>query len=115
MDKERLQIKSKLLNFLVCVEDKNKQATILVLLEEYESKIPDWKIHDRIQKLKRKNKGYFELIDMYIDDLLDHKLNDNSKKVIGELLDKLTPIVKDEPKNWWERFIEAFKKGTGIK
>ena len=115
MDKERIQIKAKLLSFLVFVDDKDKQTRILSLLEEYESKIPDSKIHDRIQKLKRKNKSYEELVDLYVDDLLDHKLINKYRNVISELFDKLTPIVKDEPKNWWERFIEWFKKGTGIK
>ena len=115
MDKERVQIKTKLLHFLAFVDDIDKQNKIIAILEEYESKIPDGRLMDTLQKKKRKGMDYYVLCDSLIEDLVDKKLNDKSRAIISELIDKLTPLVVDEPKNWWEQFVDWFKNATGIK
>ena len=114
MDSERIKIKTRLLNYLVFVDDPNKQSKIIELLKEYEAKIPDTPLHDKFQNIKRKKMDYEELCNSYVEDLLERKLNNDNKAIIEELFSKLTPIVKEEPQNWWDRFISWFKNSTGI-
>lgn len=115
MDKERLQIKTKLLNFLAFIDDSNKQQEIINLLMQYEEKIPDGRLIDTFQKIKRKRMDYYSLCEDLVDDLLDKKMNVKSREILSSLLNKLTPVIENEPKKWWGRFVESIKNATGTK
>ena len=114
-DKERMQIKAKLLNYLAYVDDNQKQNKIIQLLQKYEQKLPDGKLIDSLQKMKRKRMNYYSLCEDLVNDLLDKGITNNSRAVLNDLIDELTPLVANEPKNWWEQFVDWFKKATGSK
>lgn len=109
----KMKYKGKLYSLLCLVEDENKQKQVIDLLSRYEQKIPDSKIKDALQKMLRKNKKYDSLCDSYVNDLLDNRLDANTRNILANLLEELRSIVENDSKNWWDTFIDWFKNATG--
>lgn len=113
MDKERMEYKAKLIRLVLRVDDEGSQSKIIEILEETEEKLPDFKIKDRIQKMKRKNKPYLDKADALISDILDKKLDDSQKNIVESCIRSILEIVVESQKNLVNLFIEWFNNATG--
>ncbi|MCH3976050.1 MAG: hypothetical protein LKE36_00325 [Bacilli bacterium] len=113
MDKERTEYKAKLLNLIAMIGDKENQRHVIAILEKTEEKLPDSKVKDKIQKMIRKNKSYYDKADALITDILDHKLDINQRNIVLECLASLRAIIEGQQKNWWDQFVEWFNNATG--
>lgn len=113
MDKERTEYKAKLLNLISMIGDEGSQLKVIAILEETEEKLPDSKVKDRIQKMIRKKKHYYDKADALIADILDKKLDANAKNIVVECIKSLREIIEGQQKNWWDQFVECFNNATG--
>ena len=108
MSKEKAQWEVTLKNILYYV-DENEQDKVLEILKKYEEKIPDNRIKNFLQKkILNSKKDYYSKVDYLVDDILEGKLDDNTKKVLNELLNELQPPIKKAEENFWQRLLKIF-------
>lgn len=109
MGKEKANWEMTLKNILYYV-DENDQQRVLDILVKYEEKIPDNKIKNFIQKIILKSKkDYYSKVDYLVDDILDGKFDNNTRKVLNQLILELKPDIEKAEKTFWERLISIFQ------
>lgn len=109
MGKEKANWEMTLKNILYYV-DENDQQRVLDILVKYEEKIPDNKIKNFIQKIILKSKkDYHSKVDYLVDDILDGKFDNNTRKVLNQLILELKPDIEKAEKTFWERLISIFQ------
>lgn len=110
-NKEKANLELTLKNLLYCVDDANEQNKMISILEEYNDKLPDGKVKDWLQKLflKMTKKDYYSKVDYLVDDILSGKLDNEKKKIIYEMLNKLQPVVEKAEKSFWDKLCDLFK------
>lgn len=108
MGKEKASLELTLKNILYYVPE-SKHTEIINILRKYEEKIPDSKLKNLIQKivLKRHN-DYYEQVDLLVKDILEGKLNKETKKVISDLVDALKPYVEEAERTFWDKLKDLF-------
>ncbi len=108
--KEKANLELTLKNILYCVEEQEEQEKMLGILEEYNNKLPDGKIKDWFQRLFLKaKKDYYSKVDFLVDDILSGKLDNEKKKIIYEMLEKLHPVVVQAERSFWDKLCDLFK------
>jgi len=107
--KEKKQLEVQIKQILYFVENKTEQGKMIAILEEYNNKIPDGGLKDKIQKwIGKTKKDYFDKADFLVGDIFDGNLGVNEKKIIKEMIGKIRPIIEQAEKSLWEKFINLF-------
>ena len=110
MGKEKANWELTLKNILYFIEDQKEQEKVINILIKYEQKIPDGKIKNYFQKLGlNSKKDYYSKIDYLVDDILEGKLDDETRKILNEMLNELKPTVEKAEKTFWERLISIIR------
>jgi NADPH-dependent glutamate synthase beta subunit-like oxidoreductase len=107
--KEKKQLEVQIKQILYFVENKTEQGKMIAILEEYNNKIPDGGLKDKIQKwIGKTKKDYFDKVDFLVGDIFDGNLGVNEKKIIKEMIGKIRQIIEQAEKSLWEKFINLF-------
>ena len=107
--KEKLRLQTQIMQILCYVDEKSEQDKMIAILEKYEAKMPDAKIKDWFDKLKKKfTKDYYSMIELLVKDIFDGKLDNSDKRLIREMLVEIQPIVEKSEKSTWQKFLDLF-------
>ena len=92
------------------IEDQKEQEKVINILIKYEEKIPDGKIKNYFQRLVlNSKKDYYAKVDHLVDDILEGKLDNETRKILNEMLNELKPTVEKAEKTFWERLISIIR------
>lgn len=106
---ERKKIEATLKYILYFVESPKEQENVLKLLEEYEAKMSDSKLKNKLDKFFLKFKDdYYKKVDFFISDILFDPLSEKDKKLIYELVDKLKPTIEVAKRTFLDKLRDLF-------
>lgn len=109
MGKEKANWEMTLKNILYYVNESDQQSVLDILIK-YEEKLPDSRIKDCIQKfILKSKKDYYSKVDYLVDDILDGKFDDNTRKILNQLILELKPKIEKAEKSFWERLVSIFQ------